>query len=559
MSMLAAASFARAVLPSALGAVGGVEPDKVLLYLLLDLAIIIIAARALGSVARRLGQPSVVGEIIAGIVMGPTVLGRINGDWPGAVFPSYVPLKTLADLGLIFFMFLVGLELDTRLMRSQGRRAVQISLSGIVLPLVLGMTVGYALYSVNAGGTFLEGVKEPPDRWTFALFVGAAMCITAFPVLARILVETNLHKTAVGTAALCAAAVDDAIAWILLAAVVGIVENGSPLQAGRALLLTLVFVIFMATVGSRILDWVAKRSEASGGLSLDAIALVLAGVLLSAVITQKIGIHAIFGAFIFGAIMPKRSTVTHDLTDKVEDFTVIVLLPVFFAVTGLRTNLLALDSISLGGWTLLILGAAVVGKFAGCSIAARVTGSSTRDSVIVGALMNTRGLTELVILTIGRDLGVLSDRTFAMMVIMALSTTVMAAPIVNRLMPRKRLLGEIAHAALILPQSPYLQRLDAYGTPVEVVEIGSSLTLGRAFENGLVLADDALASRRHAMISGSGGGFDIRDLDSTNGIMIWRSGRWRPVNEHEDLREQDLFVVGASVFQFSSGAGVKAP
>jgi Kef-type K+ transport system membrane component KefB len=427
------------------------HPHEVLLYLLLDLVIIIAAARIMGAAARRLGQPAVIGEIIAGVVMGPTLLGRLDADWPARLFPKEVPLRSLADLGLVFFMFLVGLELDSRLLRSQGKRAIQISVSGVVAPLVMGVLVGLAIYNVNRQGTFspVEAGAELPGRLTFGLFLGAAMCITAFPVLARILVETGLYKTAVGTATLCAAAVDDVIAWILLAAVVGIVQNGSPAAAGQAFLLTAIFIAAMIFGGRRLLDILARRYDREGRLTVDMVAIILAGVLISAYCTEKIGIHSIFGAFIFGAIMPKRSGLTHELTDKVEDFVVVVMLPVFFLVTGLRTDLFTLDSVSLIGWLLLIVGVAVAGKFLGCGIAARLTGSSTSDAIVVGSLMNTRGLTELVILTIGLNLGVLSDRTFAMMVIMALTTTFMAAPIVNRLMPRSARLREIGE-----PETP---------------------------------------------------------------------------------------------------------
>ena len=416
---------------------------NILLYLLADLAIIIAASRLMGSAAKRIGQPAVIGEVLAGIILGPTILGRLDADWPAQIFPAAVPLRSIADLGLVFFMFLVGLELDQKLLRSQGRRAVQISVSGVVTPLILGIAVGYALFSVNNGGTFLDGT-ERPDRATFALFLGAAMCITAFPILARILVETGLYKTSVGIATLCAAAVDDVIAWILLAGVVGIVENGSPAAAGRAFILTAIFVVLMVIVGRRALALLATRYDRSGHLTVDQVAIIVGGLLLSAWATEFIGIHSIFGAFIFGAIMPKRSGMTRELTDKLEDFTVVVLLPVFFLVTGLRTDLFTLNSFSLLGWLGLILGAAVIGKFAGCSLAAKATGSTIKDSVVVGALMNTRGLTELVILTIGLQLGVLSDVTFAMMVIMALATTVMAAPIVNRLMPRSSVLASIS-------------------------------------------------------------------------------------------------------------------
>jgi Kef-type K+ transport system membrane component KefB len=544
-----------------------VVSEQVALYLLIDMAIIIVMARLFGLGARRLGQPAVIGEILAGIVLGPTLLGRISSDLPTDIFPANVPLKQFADIGLVFFMFLVGLELDTRLLKSQGRRAVQISLSGIALPLVFGILVGFALYSVNEGGAFNAGAVEEygiPNRLTFAMFIGAAMCITAFPVLARILLETGLSRTAVGTATLCAAAVDDVMAWVLLAAVVGLVESGSPLGAMQAFGLALVFVAFMATVVRQGLIMLSRRYDAHGRLTVDHLAIVVALVLLSAYATEFIGIHSIFGAFIAGAIMPKPSGMTHEITAKIEDFTVIILLPIFFAVAGLRTDLFTIDSPALLGWTALILLAAVGGKFIGCGVAARLTGSNTKEAVVVGSLMNTRGLTELVILGIGVELAVLSDRTYAMMVIMALSTTVMAAPIVNRLMPRTRLPSALAGSERIahtmpmpLPVVPHLQRLDDSGAPVATIEVGSQLTVGRSYENTVVLPTDELASRRHARIAPDGERFAVEDLESSNGIRIWRDGKWQPVRQREGLEEHDILVIGSNAFRFSMGAEVE--
>jgi Kef-type K+ transport system membrane component KefB/nucleotide-binding universal stress UspA family protein len=456
--------------------------SEILVYLLVDLVIIIALARTLGWLARRVGQPAVIGEIVAGILLGPTVLGRLEPSWPERLFPPDVPLRAIADLGLVFFMFLVGLELDTHLIRREGRRAVEVSLSGVIAPLGLGMMLGYALVSVNNAGVFLPGTPHPPGTFTFALFLGVAMCITAFPVLARILVETGLYKTAVGTTILCAAAVDDVIAWILLAAVAGIANTGSAAAAGAAFVLTLIFVVLMVTIGRPLLTLLARRYDASGRLSVDQVAIVLAGVLLSAYATERIGIHAIFGAFIFGTIMPKRAGMTRELVDKVEDFTAVVLLPVFFAVTGLRTNLFSLNSISLIGWLLLILTIATVGKFAGCGLAARLTGASPRDSLVVGALMNTRGLTELVILSVGLSLGVLSDRTFAMMVIMALTTTVIAVPIVNRLIPREEVLRAVMATDGAIPSSATVRVLVALGNPLNapvLADAGIRMTGGR--------------------------------------------------------------------------------
>ena len=436
--------------------------SEILLFLLLNLAIIIIAARVLGGLAVRAGQPAVIGEIVAGIVLGPSVLGRIAPELQAQLFPPNVPLRQLADLGLIFFMFLVGLELDTRLIRKEGRRALAISASGVALPFALGALIGVPLLAVNNAGVFVQGVDTYPAPIAFSLFMGAAMCITAFPVLARMLVERGLYKSPLGTTALCAAAVDDVMAWILLAAVVGLTRTGSASEAATVFLLTALFAVLMLTVGRRLFGMLATRYEATGRLTVDQAAAVIVGLLLSAYVTEWIGIHAIFGAFIAGTVMPHRSRMVHELIDKLEDFTVIVLLPVFFTVAGLRTNLFALESTQLVGWTILVIGAAIAGKLAGCGAAAMASGYSVRDALALGTLMNTRGLTELVILTVGLNLGVLSDRVFAMMVLMALVTTFMATPILNRLMPRRQMVRVLAGG----DPSPGVRRvLVALGNP----------------------------------------------------------------------------------------------
>lgn len=373
-------------------------------------------------------------------------------------------------------MFLVGLELDTRLLRREGRRALSISLSGVIVPFVLGGLIGIPLLPLNNAGQFAAAITKSPGVLAFSLFTGAAMCITAFPVLARILVERGLYKSPLGTAVLCAAAIDDVIAWILLAVVVGVTRSGSPADAGRSFLLTVAFVLVLTTIGRRLLRLLARRHASTGHLTVDQVAVTVVGLLLSAYATDWIGIHAIFGAFVFGTIMPHDSRMTRELTDKLEDFTIVVLLPVFFAVAGLRTNLFSIDSPTLVLWTLLIVCVAVLGKLGGCGIAARLSGYSTRDALAIGTLMNTRGLTELVILAVGLSLGVLSDRTFAMMVIMAMATTLMAAPIMNSIMPRKEMVRVLAGGD---PPPAAVRVLVALGNPGNarsLVDAGIALT-----------------------------------------------------------------------------------
>lgn len=395
--------------------------------LLLQIGAILLLSRVLARVLRRLGQPSVIAEIVAGIALGPSVLGAL---WPAglaALFPvaSLGGLSLVAQLGLVFFMFLVGLEFDPRLVQDQGRASVAISTVGIVAPFALGVAVAWPLHAELAPG----GVS----LLSFALFLGTAMSITAFPVLARILAERRLIRTRVGALALASAAVGDVTAWCLLALVVGVASARGVGAAIWTTGLTLTYSLAVWMLARPVLARIGPR--AGQVVSTEVIAVVFLLVLVSASITEWIGIHALFGSFLVGAAMPRRGGLSTVLTEKMEDFVTVVLLPLFFAYSGLRTEIGLLSSPRDWALCALIVAVASVGKFGGTALVARWMGMSACDSSALGVLMNTRGLMELVVLNVGLDMGVISPRLFAMMVIMALVTTWITSPILRRLYP----------------------------------------------------------------------------------------------------------------------------
>ncbi|HMC41959.1 MAG TPA: cation:proton antiporter, partial [Acidimicrobiales bacterium] len=403
-----------------------VDTGAVVWKLLLAAVLVIVVARLAGAAFQRINQPQVVGEIVAGIILGPSVLGAIVPQFSRFVFTTQMLpfLDVLAQVGLIFFMFLVGLELDVRLIRGRGHTAATVSGVSIIAPFLLGVLAALVLFPTLGS---VSGRFTP-----FALFLGASMSITAFPVLARILTERNLYKTPLGAVTLTCAAVDDVTAWCMLAVVVAIARaHGS----GRALLtvgLSGAFVVVMIYAVRPQLARMARYHEERGQLPTGMLALLFVAILLSALATDRIGIHAIFGAFLLGAIMPARSELVGELVAKLEDFTVVFLLPLFFAFTGLRTNvgLLGAD-LRLWGLCGLVLLVAVAGKWGGSAVAARVMGMGWRESMALGVLMNTRGLTELIILNIGLDLKVIPPALFTMLVLMALVTTFMTTPLLS--------------------------------------------------------------------------------------------------------------------------------
>ncbi|MFN0207382.1 MAG: cation:proton antiporter [Planctomycetota bacterium] len=395
---------------------------EILPRLIAVLTAIIILSRAIGRVFRYVRQPRVIGEIVAGLVLGPSLFGALAPELyqlalPPAVLPS---LNALAQIGIVLFMFLVGLELDPRLLRSQTHVAVSVSHASIIAPFLLGSASALYLYSTYAppGVSFSH----------FALFFGVSMSVTAFPVLARILIEKGIQKTPLGSIALTCAALNDVTAWCLLAYLVGVVNS----TAGSYLTIVyaIAYALFMIFVVRAPLQRFLRRFT-SGDLQQGYFALIIVGILTSACITELIGIHALFGAFLFGALIPSDVPLAHELRARIEDLVLVLFLPIFFAYTGLRTDIFLISD-----WESILICAgiiaiATIGKFGGSFIAARIAGLGSRDSAVIGILMNTRGLMELIVLNVGLDLGLITPKLFAMMVIMALVTTFMTSPLVD--------------------------------------------------------------------------------------------------------------------------------
>jgi Kef-type K+ transport system membrane component KefB len=400
----------------------------VLVHVLLALAVIIVTARLLGALFAKLRQPPVIGEVLAGILLGPSLLGQVAPSVSGYLLPTSVApfLSVLAQVGVILYMFLVGLELDTGLLRKRTHATVAVSHASIVLPFVLGCALALLLYPRVSS-------SDVPFTY-FALFCGVAMSVTAFPVLARILTDRGVQTTHLGVTALACAAVDDVTAWCLLAFVVSVVKAraaGGLLTAG----LTLGYIAAIISVRPLLLRFIQKY-DSDGGVSRNMLTAVLLGLLLSALATEYIGIHAVFGAFALGAIIPADSKIARDLLHRLEDFVVVLFLPTFFAYTGMRTHVGLVGGASEWLLCLLIIVTACVGKFGGSFAAARISGIGWRDSAALGVLMNTRGLMELIVLNIGLDLKVISPTLFAMLVIMAIVTTMATTPILDLLTAR---------------------------------------------------------------------------------------------------------------------------
>ena len=413
---------------------------------LIEVLIVIGLSRLVGLGFKAIKQPLVIGEIFAGIMLGPSLFGLIAPGLAHSLFPAETMpyLNVLSQIGLIFFMFLIGLELNPKYLSGNLKTAILISNLSIIVPFASAFGLSFVLYPLVSN----NHVNFAP----FALFLGAAMSITAFPVLARIITENNLQGTRLGTLALTCAAVDDVTAWCILAVAIAVARHGSiDQQAILTIIESVVYIGFMFTIGLWFLKRLSKHHHRAGRLSQLVLAIIYMGVVASALITEFIGIHLIFGAFLLGAVMPKDEELVRELAIKTEDFVLIFLLPIFFAYSGLKTQIGLLNSPNLWLLSALILLVAIGGKYTGTYVAARLSGIDKREASALGWLMNTRGLTELIVLNIGLELGVITPLLFTMLVIMALVTTFMTSPLLEWTYPKRLIRLDIVESEAEIP------------------------------------------------------------------------------------------------------------
>lgn len=423
-----------------------VDTDEIFRSLLICLGIVLVLGKLAAVVCRRLGQPVVIGEILVGIALGPSLLGQLPGDLDQRLFSEgTLPfLQVVARVGMVLFMFVVGLEVDMAVVRRSGRRALAISLSSIALPFVLGFLVlSNLLYSVGAPSD-ADGQKT--DFLPFAFFMGLAICGTAFAVLARILAERNMFKIQIGTLLIACAAIDDVVAFSLLAIGVALAEGGEITGIVLVLGLLAAFVVVLRLVVRPIMDHLVTRHyRRTKRLEPTHLGYVFIGLMLSSFTTSMLGVHELIGAFFFGFLFPRDGLPDFmtAIADRVEGVSVHLFLPVFFVVAGQGVSIDGMTMTDLG-FTVIVVAVAMIGKFVGGSVASRSTGVGTRQSLAIGALMNTRGLAELVILQIARSAGVINDRVYTMFVITAIVTTVLSGPLLRLVYPDRWLQRDIA-------------------------------------------------------------------------------------------------------------------
>lgn len=437
---------------STLFAAGSMQSEQLLFTVLVQLLVIMAAARLFGSLFRALRQPIVVGEIAAGLILGPSCFGHFFPETSAAVFDPAVSdvFGVLSQLGLILLLFVVGLEFDFSHLRLHGRSAVAISLTGIVLPFLLGAVLGVAMHP------HLEPMASgaAASRPGFILFMGVAMSITAIPILGRLMMELNITRTKIGVITISAAAVDDACGWILLATISSVVQARFQIWLTLQMVAqTVGFFLLVLLVLRPLLKRFVRRSLERGGgdMGMNGLAVIYGVLFLCALITSMIGIFAIFGAFMLGTVLSDEPQFRDVMIRHLRNFLTVIFLPIFFTYTGLRTNLGTLNSPLQ--WLLFaaVLGCAVAGKLGGCGIAAWWSGFSPRESLCIGTMMNTRALMELIVINVGRDLGVLPDSVFCMLVLMALATTVMTTPMLLRFMRGTELEPFISDSGFLEP------------------------------------------------------------------------------------------------------------
>lgn len=401
-----------------------VSPDT-LFHVLLALVAVIVVARVTGLVLRRFGQPPVIGEIVAGLLLGPTLLGRVAPEVSRFVFPpdTVSLIGVVSQIGIILYMFLVGLRLDLGHLRGRTTVSVAVSHASIVAPFTLGAALALWLYPRFS--------SSDVSFTSFALFLGVAMSVTAFPVLARLLAERDMTTSPLGSLALTCAAVGDVTSWCLLAFLVATVRS-APGDALATIGLTAGFIAVMVFAARPVARLLTMSRDERGALSQGAFLIVCIGLLISAVVTERIGIHALFGAFLWGVLIPSDSALARDLTVRLEDAVVVLLLPSFFAFTGMRTEIGSISGEQLIACA-VIIAVASLGKFGGSALAGWATGLERRSAMTLGILMNTRGLMELIVLNVGLELGVVSPMLFTLLVVMAVVTTIATTPVLDRL------------------------------------------------------------------------------------------------------------------------------
>ena len=468
--------------------------NKLVAAFFLSVLIVLVIARLFGIVATKVGQPSVMGEVIAGICLGPSVLGQISPNLQAAMFPTDIlpAIGVAANLGLVFYMFLVGLEIDRDQLKGRAVQATAISNASVAIPMLLGIAVALPLYKLVG-----------PDKKfvAFALFMGVAMSITAFPVLARILAERRMLRSPLGALTISCAAIDDVTAWFLIALATTVAASGTFGDVAKTIGEAAAFTLVMWFVVRRVLARMSQAFDEVGRIPTLWLAAIFIGVLLSAYITEEINIAFIFGGFIMGMVMPRNARMTEEITRRIEDFVLMLLLPLFFVYTGLKLNITLLDRPALWLITLLLIAVAIVGKLAGATIAARVSGYSLRESAVIGTLMNTRGLTELIVLNLALTAGAISSALFAALVIMAVVTTLMTGPLLRLLDPQnvygrrveddfaaateadlaaRPIVGAPARSILIAPQTDgAMAQLVAIGEPLARSEPHRELLITR--------------------------------------------------------------------------------